>query len=99
MCRERVSNFALLYLFFALSSHSASMKRGTVFEPAHLLIYSDSGEEKNEEKGREATGYSKSFFPCFPAGTFHSVETYNSLLRTDGIFVESRGKARGEGGR
>lgn len=66
--------------------------------PAHLLIYSDSGEEKNEEKGREREREREEAMtasPCFPAGTFHSVETYNSLLRADGIFVESRGNTRG----
>lgn len=61
LCRE--SNFALRYFTYSsFYRHLASIKRGTVFEPVHLLIYSDGGEGKNEERGREATDYSKSMF-------------------------------------
>lgn len=60
---SRISNFTLRYFTYSsFYRHLASIKRGTVFEPVHLLIYSNSGEEKKEEKGREATDYSKSMF-------------------------------------
>jgi len=81
-----------LSVFDLVFRYSASVKKQSAFEPPRLLIYSNSGEKTKGEKVEWRRVVAS---PCFPKETFHSVETYNSLLRTDGIFVESRAKARG----